>query len=33
MRGAAGVGDAQRNIARLRSGLRLAHWNEEVRGG
>jgi hypothetical protein len=30
MRGAASVGDAQRNLARLRGGLRLAHWNEEV---
>ncbi|KAI8469944.1 MAG: epsilon tubulin [Monoraphidium minutum] len=29
LRGAAGVGDAQRNVARLRGGLRLAHWNEE----
>jgi hypothetical protein len=32
LRGAAGIGDVQRNVARLRGGLRLAHWNEEVRG-
>ncbi|KIZ02671.1 Tubulin epsilon chain [Monoraphidium neglectum] len=29
LRGAAGIGDVQRNVARLRGGLRLAHWNEE----
>lgn len=31
LRGGVGVGDVQRNVARLRGGLRLAHWNEEVR--
>ncbi|GBF94543.1 tubulin epsilon chain [Raphidocelis subcapitata] len=29
LRGGAGVGDAQRNVARLRRGLRFAHWNQE----
>jgi hypothetical protein len=33
LRGPAGVGDVQRNVARLRGGLRLAHWNEEARFG
>lgn len=31
LRGPAGIGDAQRNVGRLRGALRLAHWNEEVR--
>jgi len=30
LRGAVSIGDAQRNVAKLRGGLRLAHWNEEV---
>jgi hypothetical protein len=33
LRGAASVGDAQRNVARIRGGLRLATWNEEVGEG
>jgi hypothetical protein len=33
MRGRLSLSDAQRNIARLRPTLRMAHWNTEVGGG
>jgi tubulin epsilon len=32
MRGRLSLSDAQRNIARLRPSLKMAHWNTEVRG-
>lgn len=31
MRGAATISDVNRNVARLRPALRMAHWNNEVR--
>lgn len=30
MRGAATISDVNRNIARLKPSLRMAHWNDEV---